>query len=494
MAAAQPHLLGARQAETLTAIAAERTNLSVAWNWMVDHHLLDRIAMALDGVALYYALYQLPAQGRQLLEALENSLRRRPAGSGAAEVLLGRVLGRQARFWLMLGQPERSETCLHQARDVLARHNAEHHLAFGLDIQGRIASLRGDFIEARRLHRLALEEAKGSANAYAETTALNRLAGIAFDTGDFHGAHDYFSRALQLRRENNDWEGVAREIGNLGEVACETGDFEAALSYMEESMAIYRELGIPVQPSRMEGLGRTALRQGRLDEADRWLARAEDHERNRSNNAASAVALLRRTEVALLRDDFQTAERLLALSRARFESSGHSPRISEWELVRAQLALALNQPHEAGTHAREAIMRAEELGDVLVQARGIGMLARASMVLACGAEAMTRFRDALRLIEATGATPVVIDLTAGLLCARLATDAGGDGPNEDVSYGQALADLDFLQTQPETWYATKLDIKRTLSEIASDLDTCIAGTIQISTEALTLEAILDRIR
>ena len=490
MADVERRLKGARQADTLQEIEAERGNLLISWEWMVSRRQFERLSAALDGVALYYAIHQQPTTGRQMMDIAETVLRAESDGRAGAEILLGRVLGRQARFSLMFGRPDLAEAQVTEGYSLLVPHQAEEQLAYGLDIRGRITSLRGDFQTARRLHQLALEEAQRTGDSYGVSTALNRLGGIAFDMGDYHAARDGFSRSLEARRASQDWEGVARELGNLGEVDCETGDYERALSYMEESLAIYRELGIDRMPSRLEGMGRVALRQGNLDEAEEDLLRAEQIERESGGRGIGAIAMLRRAEIALLRGDLATSKVLLTRSRERFEAQQFRPGIVQWGVVRARLALAEGLPHEAMEYANDSQALAKELDSAFGIALAIGASARGMVALGRTEDALEAFRRAIRLIQATGADPVLLDLAAGMSLARLARLAEADGAVAPIEMVEPLSTLLFIQNQPRSWYSTRAEIDAAVKSLDPLLDRPAISTARERAGTLSTESIL----
>ena len=490
MAMVGPQLTGPRQALTLQEIAAERSNLRNAWEWMVSRRQFELMGKSLNGVALYYAIHQQPASGRQMMDIAEAALRAESDGCPAVEVLLGRVLGRQARFSLMSGRTDLAEAQIAEGYSLLAQHQAEDQLAYGLDIKGRIASLRGDFQEAQRLHQRALEEAQRTGDSYGVSTALNRLGGIAFDIGDYRAARDGFSRSLEVRRASQDWEGVARDLGNLGEVDCETGDYERALSYMEESLAVYRELGVDRLPSRLEGMGRVALRLGNLDEAECNLMRAEQIDRERGGRGVGSIAMLRRAEVAVLRGDLAGSKQLLARSRESFEAQEFRPGIVQWRVVRARLALAGDLPQEAIEHAGEAVALAEELHSAIGRALALGAMARAMAALGRTDEALAVFRRAIRTVEGSGAVPAMLDLAAGMTLARLAQLDDPDVAADATDVAELSATLFFVQAQPQSWYSTRAEIETAITMLESSLDRAAVSAARQRAETLSIESIL----
>ncbi len=488
MSNAETRLKGVEQADTLKLIDAERSNLRVAWEWLVSRRQFASIGSALDGVGLFYALRQLPAPGLQLMDMAQAALQSELEGQVDADILMGRILGRKARFMLMLGQPVQAQASLAAADALLARHQAQHQLAFSLDIKGRIANMAGNFREASRLYQRSLEEAQRTGDRYGEATARNRLAGIAFDVGDFLAARRGFAASLEIRRSLHDWEGVARELGNLGEVACETGDFQRAQDHMEESFALYRELGVEHLPARLEGLGRLALRQGDLAEAHRRLIECRQVAQERGGYIVGAIASLRLAEIALLSGDSHDALERLRQCKEVFEAHSFLPGIVQWGVVRSQVALSEHRVDEALEDADQALALAEELEDIRGRASALGAVARAMLALGRAEDALSTLHDAIQLVRETGATPLLLDLAAQGLCALLAAPSGRDDATRLTAY------CSFIQAQPEIWYATKLEILQVLPEMAHGASAGIVDDASMPDGPLTLDKILDRVR
>jgi predicted ATPase/class 3 adenylate cyclase len=105
----------------------------------------------------------------------------------------------------------------------------------------RFWKMRGHQLEAQpRLESLlALDQEPTAARGH----ALNAVAGMAVDNGEYETGTLYAEQALAIHREHGDAWGVARATFMLGYAAIESGDFETALPLFEETVALMDELG-----------------------------------------------------------------------------------------------------------------------------------------------------------------------------------------------------------------------------------------------------------
>jgi predicted ATPase/DNA-binding SARP family transcriptional activator len=102
--------------------------------------------------------------------------------------------------------------------------------------------VRGHLGEGRRWLAAALA-AEAGAPAALRAKAVGVSGTLAFHSGDLDAAETYFSKTLELFRELDDADGVARGLSDLGTVAAAVGDLERAGDLLGQSAARFRELG-----------------------------------------------------------------------------------------------------------------------------------------------------------------------------------------------------------------------------------------------------------
>jgi len=102
-----------------------------------------------------------------------------------------------------------------------------------------------------------------------EIEALNKLAQIASEQGDYDTAQRYLDEVLALAREQNDQVCVASTLAMLGTIAWRWGDIAQAEKCSHESLTIYRELGNQQKISQLLNiLGILATLQKNYDQAE----------------------------------------------------------------------------------------------------------------------------------------------------------------------------------------------------------------------------------
>ena len=143
------------------------------------------------------------------------------------------------REWL--DSLEREHDNVRVALDGLsAQGDAQLALALAESVW-RFWKMRGHQSEAlRRLESLlALDEEPTVARGH----ALNAVAGMAVENGEYETGRLYAEQALAIHREHGDAWGIARSTYMLGYAAIESGDFETARPLFEETVSLMAELG-----------------------------------------------------------------------------------------------------------------------------------------------------------------------------------------------------------------------------------------------------------
>jgi predicted ATPase/class 3 adenylate cyclase len=105
----------------------------------------------------------------------------------------------------------------------------------------RFWKMRGHQSEAQRRFESLL--ALGHDSTVARGHALNAVAGMAVDNGEYETGTLYAEQALAIHRDHGDAWGIARATYMLGYAAIEAGDFEAALPLFEETVTLMGALG-----------------------------------------------------------------------------------------------------------------------------------------------------------------------------------------------------------------------------------------------------------
>jgi tetratricopeptide (TPR) repeat protein len=121
------------------------------------------------------------------------------------------------------------------ADDHANRAKAYHNLAL-------LASLQGNYPDARRLYEESLNHRRQAGDARGISETLSGLGSIAFKEGNLVEAGRLFRESLTQRRALRDQQGIAILLYNLAEIAEHEGDMDRAILMYLHSERIFQEL------------------------------------------------------------------------------------------------------------------------------------------------------------------------------------------------------------------------------------------------------------
>lgn len=199
------------------------------------------------------------------------------------------------------GPPAAARALYEQARSAAERAGAKAVLADALQGLANVAWNQGDYntAQAHLEHSLALCQELGDRRG--EADAYNIMGIVAQRQRDYLRARDNYARALELRRAIGDRRAQGLSYNNLGSIAYELGDDRAAEAAYSEAVTLCREAD------------------------DRWGA---------------AIAVLGLSWVALDRGEFDRAHQYAAESLAGFEQVGALMRVAQAEYTLGLIAQA----------------------------------------------------------------------------------------------------------------------------------------------------------
>ncbi|MEX2535155.1 MAG: protein kinase [Trueperaceae bacterium] len=199
----------------------------------------------------------------------------------------------------------------------LAALDEEYQMA-ALRAKGEAHFVRGEFREAARLYREALDEAFEEAD---EAELLCRIASALDKTGDHEGAIGYARRSLNAFQSLNDESGIAQVRRVLGWAHYRLGRLEEAQEEFEAGFGLAEKIDDRSLLAQLQqGLGVIDLRAGRLEAARARLdasRRAFREQRDRIGEAEAAGNL------AWVYGRLGNVDRELALDRKVLEILEH---------------------------------------------------------------------------------------------------------------------------------------------------------------------------
>ncbi len=180
-----------------------------------------------------------------------------------------------------------------------------------------LAFYQSDYSACRPLAEESLDISgkRGPAGRLGVANALEVLAEVASETGDYPSAFKLYEKALPIYKEVGYLGGVADTLKMLGWSAMRTGDYEQAKSRLEEALVVCRQTGDPRHiTSALAGLGELATRAGQYKRADDLLEESLNISRRVGAKWGIAIPLGSLGWVALLRHDFGKMRDLLGES------------------------------------------------------------------------------------------------------------------------------------------------------------------------------------
>lgn len=158
------------------------------------------------------------------------------------------------------------------------------HKPLTIDFHNNIGAL---YTECGKLD-LALQHYKESQVLIEESgdtarTAVNigNIGFVHYLLGDLDKALDFTEQSLNLARESNDRMLLALRLVTIGRIYRELGSFDMALDFLENGLKFHNEIGMALEAFQdIFELVVTAIESNSIDEANEYLARLRNAERN----------------------------------------------------------------------------------------------------------------------------------------------------------------------------------------------------------------------
>jgi tetratricopeptide (TPR) repeat protein len=183
-------------------------------------------------------------------------------------VAQGRLVEAQAH--LRLGRPADASRLVESARQLFVAGGDRNGEARALNRIANIAYEQGDYDQAKRLFREAEKVLRTVGNLRDLATALNNIADTMMMQDDLASASPVFAEALQVTRERDDRPFEGFLLLNLADLAYRKGDLTAAESMGTEGLELARASGRPYSIYMgLLALGNVALAKDDLASATR---------------------------------------------------------------------------------------------------------------------------------------------------------------------------------------------------------------------------------
>jgi len=177
-----------------------------------------------------------------------------------------------------------------------------------------LAFFQSDYPNVRAFaeQALAISRELGPNGRLEAANALEILAEVATETGNYSAAPELYEEALSLYKEVGDLVGIGDTLKMMGWSSMRTGDYEKAETRLNEGLIVCRQSGDLRQiNSALAGLGELAIRRGQYRKAIDLLKESLSSSQSAGEKWGIAIALASLGWVALLQHDYKEMRRLL---------------------------------------------------------------------------------------------------------------------------------------------------------------------------------------
>ncbi|GGO30623.1 tetratricopeptide repeat-containing diguanylate cyclase [Deinococcus humi] len=324
-----------------------------------------RRLVALNDLA--YALHTADAQRTLLLtqEALEVAVR-----LGATEEVLRSTFSRGVALYT-LGRFQEAAEALRRADGWAVEQGQDDLIAPVLRYLGDTLIRMGQVDEAAALLARALALFSERRDPLGEADCFNALGALADMGGDYPEAARCHRQALQRRQAAGRSDQVARSLGNLGHVWSALGDHTRALHHHQQALVLFEDCAEPHNMAR--ALINVAVTYDRLEQYDQALTLYERAIPVLLEHGDEVLTALAQANLALLHVKVGQAVLALPLAQAALEIF---ERHDVWPLTSVAL-LGLGLAHKSAGDLRaaqtflwEALERSTlyQLSEIIIQA------------------------------------------------------------------------------------------------------------------------------
>jgi tetratricopeptide (TPR) repeat protein len=181
-----------------------------------------------------------------------------------------------------LGEIERSLFLAEQVWSLSQRLQDRDQMAHSLNLLGVLESVSGQFQDAARHFKKALEIFNSLGNRRRAMPLMNNLGVIAEARGDYLEARAHYQEALDMAREIGNRDGEMVYLSNLGGTKARLGNYVSAETDLRQVIQMAGSGGLDVLSTTYSFLAEACLGQGKtkeaLNSARRALALAEEME------------------------------------------------------------------------------------------------------------------------------------------------------------------------------------------------------------------------
>ncbi len=418
LAARAPDLKGSTLQEAMGALRADLDNIRQAWQWAVAACRAEQIAAALDGLARFYDLTSLFAEGADVFGQAAADLSKCP---GDFRALTARLWVEQARLLSRRGLAEQGAQLMPQAV-ALAQAIGDGGLEATACYQwGDALVFLGQPVGAQALLEKALDLARAAGLPLVEAEALRHLGNCRAYQGDAAGAVLAYYAALACFRRLQERRGEGEVFNNLASFQQRRGLWGEAAANYEQALRIFGELGYRWgQEAVLNNLGTLHHDLGHYAEAQAFCLQGLEVATEIKNLWGAGHVLDTLGTIMRSLGDFVAAQayyrQALQLWRTFVSPYYESDTLAELALVWH----LLGDDEAAYEYSRQADLIGRAVASPRIRATALTHLGHAQLALGMGGEAVTSYRQALSLCRNLDQAHFSREILGGLARAALA--------------------------------------------------------------------------
>jgi predicted ATPase len=316
-----------------------------------------------------------------------------PSGS---ELLL-RLAASLWRFWLVRGHWKEGRSWLARALASSPDPRGAAH-ARALAAAGDLATEEADHDAASRLLQESLDVSRELDEPEAVAKTLNHLGNLARARFEYDAARGLLTEALRIRRDEGNLRGVSVSLRNLGVVAAQQRDFETARAYYEEALPIARSHGDSrVVASLAHGVATVRFADGDHSGASQLAEEGLGIARQLGDRQLIAELLTVLSGVSAAEDDDRLAASRLEEALVLWRALGSRDAVAWTHTTLGEMALAAGDLRRAERHLQNALEAWRRIGDGSAVARVASTAGQCAFLLGDAVAAKGRFEEALEL-------------------------------------------------------------------------------------------------
>jgi non-specific serine/threonine protein kinase len=242
----EPHIFRHESVMWISRLDKELDNIRVAMEWSTNSGKAV-VALRMAGSLVYFCYFWF-ARGNLLSEwqhRIQLALSR-PEGMERTLARAKALNGLGFMYWADMYPTDRRLE-LEEALEIARELGDQRNTATALRYLGLLASMQGDYVEARSLLEQSLESWRmmGPEGKGGVSWTLTFLGDVALNQKELNEARSIYEEAVAILREIGDKNFLAYSVRRLGLLAWREKDFARAIALCRESLSLNRELGDP---------------------------------------------------------------------------------------------------------------------------------------------------------------------------------------------------------------------------------------------------------